>query len=530
MGRWTDNQRLISVDSGCVLGLLIAAIALYTFGLGEVALRDWDEGIVAGVARNIWRDFPQGDTWLYPTINYGQPYWNKPPLVHWLIAIAYSLFGISEWSSRIFPALLAAFCVPLIYLIGREIFISAPAPLCSALVYLTLLPVARHGRVAMLDGAISCWFCLAIWCLLRGRKYHQWLWGTGITLGLICLTKGIMMGVLLGSIIGLFLLWDSPKLLLSPDLWTGLIGGIIPAIAWYGLQYAHYGQDFLGTSLGTQTFNRIWQPLNTINSPPWYYFLEILKYSFPWLIFLPQGIQLAIRQRHLSWAKLALIWTGVYLLAISSMVTKLPWYVIPLYPSLSLLIGASLAIAWQRKIYPHSWQIGLSCIALICLGASLYLALTGNLAADLIAIAIVVTASLIWATTLLWRSSANFLGVLWGGFYLAFLLLFNSNHWLWELNEAFAVKPLAAIIQQQTPSLKTIHTAYPNPRPSLDFYSDRVIIPTNDLQLQQTWQQVDPAYFLVDRDTIERLNLQPYTLLGNILDDVTWLLITQADS
>ena len=512
-----------------VLSLLVAAIALYTFGLGNSALRDWDEGIVAAVARNIWRNFPQ-ETWLYPTIGDGQPYWNKPPLVHWGIAIAYSFWGVSEWSSRIVPTLLSALSVPLVYLIGREVLVAPIAPLFSSLVYLTLLPVARHSRVAMLDGAISCWFCLAAWSLLRGRKQPKWLLGTGLSLGLICLTKGMMMGLFLGGILGLFILWDCPKLLLNRYLWIALVLGVVPAIAWYGLQYLHYGQDFLGISLGKQTFNRIWEPLNPLNSPPWYYLLEILKYGFPWLIFLPQGVKLAWQQRNFSWAKLGLVWTGVYLLAISAMVTKLPWYLMPIYPGLSLLIGASLAHSWHDQQFPPSWRISLSLLAGITLSGGLYLVLVAGLATDLAIILGVAIATLLWSAVFIWRSNRNFIVVLFGGFYLALLLLFNSSHWLWELNEAFPVKPVAELIRQHAPPQQQIYTSYAYFRPSLDFYSDRVIIPASDLQLQQVWQQENYPYLLLEPSTIERLNLQSYQVLGDVLNDVTWLLIMPADS
>ncbi len=531
MGSWRDGDKLINSDRLYFLGLLIAAVFLYTSGLGNLPLRDWDEGIVAGVARNIWRASPGEHTWLYPTINYDQPYWNKPPLVHWLIAFAYRLFGISEWSTRLFPALLSALAVPLLYKIGREVFPTRSAAILSALVYLTLLPVARHGRLAMLDGAIACWFCLGIWCLLRGRKSPRWLLGAGLGIGLICLTKGIMMGVLLGGIALIFIAWDSPDLLRSSYLWSGLILGVTPAIAWYVLQYLHYGSQFLGISLGTQTFNRIWKPVSHVSGSPWFYLLEIAKYSLPWLIFLPRGIKLAVENRDKTWGKLALIWSGVYLLAISLMATKLPWYVIPIYPGLSLFIGASLNTAWQKRS-PYSWKICLSLVALICwIGNGIYAwgYLNSGSNLDLTIILLIVAVSLSIAALLLWRSSAYFIFVTIAGFYLALLLLFNSNDWLWELNEAFPVKPVAEVIQKNTPPRQPIYTAYANFRPSLEFYSDRVVAPASDEKLQQYWQQNQPVYLLVDRDAIERLNLKPYKKLGNEPNDVIWQLITQAD-
>ena len=524
------ESKLLNSDRLWFFGLLAAAVVLYTSGLGDLPLRDWDEGIVAGVARNIWRAEPNSLTWLYPTINYGDPYWNKPPLIHWAIAQAYRFFGVSEWSTRIVPASISACSVPLLYLIGREVFVARSTAIISALVYLTLLPAVRHGRVAMLDGAIACWFCLAVWCLLRGRGDRRWLLGTGVAIGAICLTKGIMMGVLLGGIIILFVAWDYPKLLQSLYLWSSLILGIVPAIAWYIAQYLHYGSQFLGISLGTQTFNRIWEPVSNVSSPFWYYLLEIAKYGLPWLIFLPYGVKLAFDSRHLSWGKLALTWSGVYLLAVSLMATKLPWYIIPIYPGLSLLIGASLARAWQKNLAPYFWRICLSLLSLICWLASIYYgSVSDSPEINLALILAVVAFSFTLASVMLWLHSRYFIPAIIAGFYFALLLLFNSPHWLWELNEAFPVKPVAQMLQQSTPHGQNIYTTYQSLRPSLEFYSDRVIIPASDEQLKQYWQN-RPVYLLIDRDAINRLNLQPHQKLGNDPNNMSWQVITQENT
>ena len=529
MGRRGESS-LLNSDLLCFLGLLIAAVVLYTWDLGSLPLRDWDEGIVAGVARNIWRAEPNSQTWLYPTINYGDPYWNKPPLIHWAIALAYRLFGVSEWSTRIVPALISAGSVPLLYLIGREVFVARSTALISAAVYLTLLPAVRHGRVAMLDGAIACWFCGAVWCLLRGRRDRRWLLGTGLAIGAICLTKGMMMGVLLGGMIVLFLAWDRPKLLKSLYLWSSFTLGILPAISWYTAQYLHYGEQFLGISLGTQTFNRIWEPVSDVSSPSWYYLLEIAKYGLPWLIFLPYGVKLGFDNRHLSWAKLALTWSGIYLLAVSLMATKLPWYIIPIYPGLSLLVGASLNRVWQKNQAPYFWRVSLSLLSLICWLGSIYYGLVYDSPdIDLAFVLSVVALSFTLASVLLWLRSRYFVPTIIIGFYFALLLLFNSPHWLWELNEAFPVKPVAQMLQRATPPKQKIYTTYPSLRPSLEFYSDCVVIPASDEQLQQAWQQ-ERLYLLIDRDALERLNLQPYQKLSEDLDNMSWLLITQQDT
>ena len=327
------------------VGLLLAAVLLFSINLGSLPLRDWDEGTVAQVARDIWLAPSGSMRWLYPTLG-GEPYLNKPPLMHWLIALAYSVGGVNEWTSRLPGAMLTAISVPLLYGIGREIFPQRLPAIFSALIYLTMLPVVRHGRLAMLDGAVLCFLLLMVWCLLRSRRDWRYCLGVGIGFGLICLTKGIL-GILLGAIALLFLVWDTPRLLTSWYLWVGVFIGSAPMALWYAAQWLHYSYFFTREAIVNQSLLRIWAPVEQHKGPSWYYLLEILKYAWPWLIFLPQGLSKTWENRNLSWAKLVLVWIGLYLLAISLMETKLPWYVLPIYPAIALAAGIQLVDDWN---------------------------------------------------------------------------------------------------------------------------------------------------------------------------------------
>ncbi len=149
-------------DLAWTVGLLVGAVALFTVNLHKLPLRDWDEAIVAQIAREMVRSPLESLTWLHPKELTGAPYFNKPPLMHWLVAIAYRFGGIHEWTSRLPGALLTAFSVPVLYQIGREIFFQRTAAVFSALVYLTWLPVVRNGRLAMLDGAVLCFLTVMI--------------------------------------------------------------------------------------------------------------------------------------------------------------------------------------------------------------------------------------------------------------------------------------------------------------------------------------------------------------------------------
>ena len=517
------------IDFVWFLVLLSAAILIFTIDLGSLPLRDWDEGTVAQVARDIWRAPTGSMRWLYPTIA-GEPYHNKPPLMHLLIAWTYSLGGVNEWTSRLPGAILTAFSVPLLYCIGREIFRQRLVCVYSALIYLTMLPVVRHGRLAMLDGAALCFFMVMMLCLLKARRDLRYSLGVGIGFGLICLTKG-MLGILLGSIAIIFIFWDTPRLLFSPYMWLAIFIGSIPVISWYGAQIWRYSDIFTNEGLVQQSLSRIWQSVEGNKGQPWYYLLEILKYTFPWLIFFPSSLRFTWANRNLSWAKLIIVWFGVYLVTISLMSTKLPWYVFPIYPSIALSCGAFFVHSENLpllKPYPRSWFFTLILIAVIATGGSIYFAFSLTPELDLAVIFVTLSITMILTATLMQKGDKQFLIILLWGTYISLILLMTSNHWLWELNERYPVKPVAEMIQKVDPPTKKIYTSFAENRPSLNFYSDRIIIPTpekgklqNLLNILQTEKH---PYLLLDQSTFESLPQESIDAIG---ETNNWVLVTK---
>jgi 4-amino-4-deoxy-L-arabinose transferase-like glycosyltransferase len=534
--RWDNfwKSSPTQVDRLWLVGLLLVALLLYSINLGGVALRDWDEGTVAQVAREISRSEPGALKWLYPTIS-GIPYLNKPPLIHGLIAFSYWLGGVHEWTSRLPGALLTATSVPLLYGVGRELFPRRTPAVFAALVYLTLLPVVRHGRLAMLDGAILCFFLLMLLCLLRTRRDLRWGLGIGLAYGLLWLTKGIV-ALPLGAIALLFTLLDTPRLLRSVYVWMGLLLGLVPVAAWYLAQWLHYGQAFINIGLFNQAINRVWMPVEANTGPPWYYLLEILKYSFPWILFLPWGIRLAWQNRNLGWAKMALIWAGGYLLIISLMRTKLPWYVLPVYPPIALMVGAYLGTLWNPVDMLGGWRQprqkwkfwGTASFALAAIAgwvATLYFSPLGanpHPALPPILSAVAFTATV--TAFLIACNDSQFIPILVWGSYLSLLMLMGSGQWLWELNESYPVKPVAQMVLQHTPARVPIATSYPNSRPSLNFYSDRPVIPLPPNLIPLYWQKTPQPYLLTNQATLDQLQLYPVRQLGQADE---WLLVSK---
>ncbi|HIK07783.1 MAG TPA: glycosyltransferase family 39 protein [Trichormus sp. M33_DOE_039] len=494
-----------------LLSLSMLSLLLWLICLGNSPLRDWDEGTIAQVAHEIWRSPIGSMRWLYPTLA-GEPYHNKPPLIHILIAWAYSIGGVNEWTTRLPSAALTALGVPLLFSLGRLIFECNLPALFAALVYMTMLPVVRHGRLAMLDGALVTFFLLVLFCLFQSRKNLRYALGVGLGLGLITLTKGMIV-LLLGGIVVLFLLIDRQfHWWKNPYLWIGIFLGSAPAIAWYIAQWQHYGNSFLQINLQSQTFNRLIQPVEGNTGSPWYYLVEILKYGFPWLLFLPGGFYLAWKQRHTTWGCLVLVGVIVYLGTISLMPTKLPWYVMPIYPFLALVIGAEIHDIWENK-HPQGriWIIIFLVLSIAGLGGCLYFA-KNDPQPVLIVMSIVITISMGSVAWLIKKGDRNFIPVLFTGMYLVLILLMTSQSWIWELNEAFPVKPVAALIRANVSPGTKIYTSFAYNRPSLDFYCDCQVIAASDPILLKMWS--NHSYLLLDQSSLAKINLPVKKIIG----------------
>jgi len=495
-------------DGLWAIAFWVAAIALWTIALGNLPLRDWDEGSHALAARELYRT----GNWLYLTF-FGEPYFMKPPLGYWIVASSYHLLGgVSELSTRLPVALISASSVPLVYWVGRELFAQRLGAILSASVYLTLLPVVRHGRLMMLDGIVNTFFLLLLLCLLKSRQQRLWAVGMGLCAAAIALTKGVLV-LAMGAIAVLYILVDRQwKILRNPYTWLGLVFGSAIVFSWYYAQWHKYGAVFVQIHLGTQNFERLSSAVEGNDGPPWYYLLELLKYSFPWLLFWPGGLVLAWQKRRQSWGALVLSGTLLFLGTISLMGTKLPWYVMPLYPLFSLAVGAKLLQLWESHLaYSRFWSGFFGFLSVASVGGGVYFVLADPQPA-LLAMAMVAAIAMGLTAWQLRCNNRNFIPTSIAGMYFTLTLLMLSKSWIWELNETFPVTDVGRLVRENTPAGTTVYTSFAYNRPSLDFYSDRKVDPA-DLETLKKLRQ-EGRYLLLDRTALDTLQVPEAALLG----------------
>ena len=507
----------------CYAGLFIVALILFLVNLGSLPLLDMYEGTLAQVAKEIYQSTPSSLNWVFPTL-WGEAYLEQPPLVHDLVAIAYRIFGVNEFATRLPVALLGTISVILVYSIGREIFVARLPALLSALVYITCLPVVRYSRLASLGGALLCFGLLTIWAVLRSRRDLKWTLAIGIGLGLASLTKGLF-SIQLGAIVILFLLWDTPRLITSAYFWGGLILGAAPGISWYIWSWFRYdefvtAQEFLKLFLGQTTPSTL-----DLGFSAKYYLLQILQYILPWSIVMFTGLKSLERNLHWGWAKLLVVWIGGYCVLGFLTLHQDYWLILPLYPALALVAGRQLYSICNLPsyvAYPRTWVFGFALMSVIAAIAGFnwirnyldfYLPfICGSLCITFAATAVTIE-----------RQDRQFIPLLFWGLLVSIFLLVISPHWIWELKLAEPIKPIALLVRQHTPPNQIVYSSMSTVRPSLNFYSDRQVVPQSIEELKQHWQQNSQVYLLIDSMSQKQLDLPQQAIVPSS-SHLKWML------
>ncbi len=506
----SKNPELTSFQSSdfkWILLLTVAAIALWTVKLGNVPLRDWDEGYYAVVAR----DLVINHHWIYPT-RFGAPYFPKPPFGYWLGSLGYFLFRqVNEFTTRLPMAFATALGVPLLYALVRTLSPRRREAISTAGVYMTLLPVVRQGRLHMFDGFINTLLILLLLCLLKSASSRPWAFGMGLCLAAIALTKGIL-AIALGSIVTVFALLDRRWAVFeNPYTWLGLAVGLSLTVGWNVAQYQRYGDIFVQEHLGFHNLARISSTLENNAGPPWYYLLEIVKYCFPWVLFWPGGLCLAWRSRQSTRGRLVLTGTVLFLGMASAMGTKLPWYIMPIYPFMALAVGWQLSRPVEEYAYSLRWVFRAS--AAVGIGGIVYFAIADP-QVPLLLLGACLTITLGWVSRQLTQKSPNFINTLLIGFYSCLMLLMVSHSWIWELNEAFPVVNVGRMVAINVPPGETVYSSFEYGRPSLEFYAEHPIGVGENDTLKQLRQ--NGHYLLLEQDALDALQISPAEVIESV--------------
>jgi 4-amino-4-deoxy-L-arabinose transferase-like glycosyltransferase len=332
---------------------LLAVGWLATIGLRPML--DPDEGRYAEIPREM---LAHGD-WITTRFN-DLKYFEKPPLQYWATGAVYAVFGLSEWTSRLWAVGLAFACLPLVFAWVRRGFGEA-----AALTALAALGVSPYflviGQLNLLDGAFTFWLTAAVLAFTLAQTEsagsaaeRRWMLAAWALAALAVLSKGIVVGVLAGGALVLYSLIERdlrPWRRLHPG--AGLALFAIIAAPWFVL-VSRRNPSFPGFFFVHEHFTRF---LTTVHQrvEPWWYFLPLLCGAvLPWLVPFARAVRAAWSEEASAVAsgetdgppfrprRFLLVYAAVTLVFFSTSGSKLAPYIMPMVPVLAALTGAYL--------------------------------------------------------------------------------------------------------------------------------------------------------------------------------------------
>ncbi len=316
------NSRLRAL----VIVLLVWAV-VYLPALGSLAVKG-EEGRRILPAIEMLKT---GD-YVVPQVG-GNPYFRKPPLVNWLVAMSFKFVGArNEWTARL-PSALAVLAVAVAFVTVTRVSLGPKGSMTAALIWLTNIGMIEKGRLIEIEGLYVslCGLAIIFWLSFWTQKKSAWLiWvPASIFLGLGMLAKGPTLLVFFYAIV-LAVLWQNKIALV---IMLGIFAAwAVPFVRTMTISVAmhNWSIQFTDRLQGTE-----FQFVNWILNVP-----RGLVYFLPWLILLPFLRFSKFQHRDQRQLAHALVWG-----------TVLPFLVVNLVPggvarySMPYLVPASWLLA-----------------------------------------------------------------------------------------------------------------------------------------------------------------------------------------
>jgi len=360
--------------------LFLGIAAFYLWGLGSLPLVGPDEPRYAEVAREM---FARRDL-ITPSLG-GLPWFEKPPLLYWLMIAGYRVLGVGEYAARLGPAICGLLTAVFVYWIGKTIETagsasnSAPGASAdseqkreglgrySALVWLSSLGAIVFSRGASFDIVVTMTIAGSLACVLTwhvssqaqsenlnsiggpksNAKPRLLLVGFYLFIGLSLLAKGLIGIVIPFGVLFFYYLMrrESPIGRLVKSLFWGLPLVITVAAAWFGPMLSRHGWKFVDQFIIQHHFARFVTNKYHHPAPFYFYLLVLVALAIPWTIFLGAGL-LASRRWHWRGRTpldrlrvFTFFWIAVPVVFFSFSESKLTAYILPALPAVALLVG-----------------------------------------------------------------------------------------------------------------------------------------------------------------------------------------------
>jgi hypothetical protein len=342
---------------------------------------------VDAVQAQIARTMLESGDWVTARLD-GVAYLEKSPLIYWMMAGSYRVFGVHDWGARLPLALAVVLLCWITYRLGKW-GIGERAGIYAGLALATCAGLYLFTRILIPDATLTLSITVAIWAWLRALEadeQHPRLWAAilGASLGCGLLLKGLIAGVF--PVLAGLAYMAFTRQLLSRNAWRRIsvpivvIVALVIAAPWHVLATIrnpplfafsmHSGPGEYRGFFWFYFFNehllrflnlRYPRDYNTV--PRWLFWLLNLVWLFPWSAYLAGAAKLSYRgsTRASRVHLMALCWIGAVMLFFTFSTTQ-EYYSMPIYPAVALLIGSALA---EKKFFSIGSKILVGVFAIV---------------------------------------------------------------------------------------------------------------------------------------------------------------------
>mgnify|MGYP005849009239 CR=1 FL=1 len=366
IGQHTPRAWSPPAPGWAVVAVVAAFVAVQLVVVSSSTLWDDDEGRFARSAVEMVRS----GEYLVPTLN-GELRLHKPAMVYWLMAGAMRVLGPGELAVRLPSILGMAGAAVVTFLIGGRMFGGRVGLMAMVVFAGSALPFVMGG-LATADGTLIFFTTLACWAVVESVVAPRAGWGgalrfvvLGLAIGGAQLTKGpvglavpVLMAVTLAVLLrrgrggatgGSSLQWTRGH---TMGVAAAAVAGTAIFLAWGIPANLATRGAFASEGLGRHVFHRALNPMEGHGSNDLLAYLALLPLylgvlipgTFPWVVHLPGAVSAMVRRHVGDAGTRAILWAWIVpnLVLFSLVVTKLPHYILPIFPAVAVAIAATL--------------------------------------------------------------------------------------------------------------------------------------------------------------------------------------------
>jgi 4-amino-4-deoxy-L-arabinose transferase-like glycosyltransferase len=334
---------------------------IWFFALGLRDLISTDEGRYADIAMEMLQT---GD-WITPRLN-GLLYFEKPPLQYWASAIGFSIFGFNDFTARLWPGLTGFLTVISVWFTAKRLWGSLAGEY-AALVVVSCAWMFTNSHFLTLDMGVSFFLALSLCCFLLAQdaqESHQqawWMRACWAAMAGATLSKGLIGLLIPGASLFFYSVINRDiKPWLRMQWISGLSIFLLLAAPWFYLVSVR-NPEFAQFFFIHEHVERFLTTTHQHEGPLWFFIPDLLIGLLPWTSLLFVMLIAGWRKTDLDGDKKSvfnpkrflIVWCGFIFVFFSISGSKLPSYILPIFPALGLLVAPLLASYSAQALKKH---------------------------------------------------------------------------------------------------------------------------------------------------------------------------------